>query len=213
VQSIRDFGLTAGEYVSQRAWESASLEICPYAAEGGCQLRWDSGGGCCGLHRHGSYERGGVGIARFLCTCVGRTISLLPDWIAVRVGGTLQAIEDAADRVEGRTGSIEQLADEMRPMGENPDKVRVGGMTKWLRRRCSWVTAALLVAQALLPERVAGCRPTLIAFRAALGTEHVLKTLREALAARLGDVPAPLGLKAGPSPRKKGPQRTGLDPP
>lgn len=212
VQSIRDFGLSAEEYVSQRAWESASLEVCPFSAEGGCRLGWNRGGGC-RLNRHGSYGRDGARVARFLCLSARRTISLLPAWMAARVAGALQSIEDAADAVERRTGSLEKLAGEMRPMGTDPGKDRVGGMTKWLRCRSRWVTAALLVAQTLMPENFAGCQPTLAAFRAAFGTEHVLVALREALAARLREVPVPLGLKPGPSPRKQGPHGTGPDPP
>ena len=213
MQSIRDFGLTAEEYVSQRAWESASLEVCPYAAEGGCQLGWRRGGDC-RLQRHGSYGRAdGARIARLLCLSARRTISLLPDWMAARVRGTLQSIEDAADAVGRRTGSLEKLAGDMRPMGADPDRDRVGGMVKWLRFRSHWVTAALLIAQTLLPERLGGCKPTLAAFRAALDTEHVLVALRAALATRLLEVPPPLGLKPGPSPRKQGPHRAGHDPP
>jgi len=98
-------------------------------------------------------------------------------------------------------------------MGADPNRDPVGGMVKWLRCRSRWVTAALLVAQALLPERLAGCKPTLAAFRAALGTEHVLVALREALAARLVEVPPPLGLEPRATPRKEVPHRAGRDPP
>jgi hypothetical protein len=214
VQSIRVFGLSTEQYKSQRSWETASLEVCPFAAAGGCELGWDLGGGSCRLRRHGSYERSGGGIARFLCMSAHRTISLLPDFMAAGATGSLQGIEDAADRVERHVGSLEQLAEEQRPMADDdPDTVRVAGAVKWLRRRRSWVAAVLVVARQLLPERLAGCVLTLAAFRAALGVTQVLVTLRQLLAARLGDVPAPIGLKAGPTPRNKGPQRTGLDPP
>ena len=212
VQSIRDFGLSAEEYVSQRAWESASLKVCPFAAEGGCRLGWNRGGGC-RLNQHGSYGRGDARIARLLCVSARRTISLLPVWMAARVSGTLQSIEAAADAVEQRTDSLETLAGQMRPMGADPDKDRVGGMVKWLRCRSRWVTAALLAAQALMPEKLAGCEPTLVAFRATLGTEHVLVALREGLAARLFDVPAPLGLRPRPSSRDQAPHEMGPDPP
>ena len=211
MQSIRSFGLSAGEYVSQRAWESASLEICPYHPDGSCRLV-----------RHGSYGRTEpprARIARFLCLLVRRTISLLPDFLAGGFKGTLQEIEDSADEVERRgETSLEELSAVMRPMAESdPDKDHADGMVKWLRRRRRWVTVALTVALGLMPEKLAGREPTLADFRAALGVKQVLVALREALAGRLAEVPAPLGLEPRPSSRKKGrcrrPHRAGRDPP
>lgn len=202
MQSIHAYGLSAEEYVSQRAWESASLDVCPYHLDGGCRLI-----------RHGTYERTeppGARIARLLCSLTRKTISLLPDCLAAAAKGSLQAIEDAADEVERHSGSLEQLAAGLRPMAENdPDTDHVGGMVKWLRRRQCWVGAALAVAQQLIPERLAGCEPTLAAFRAALGVTQVLVTLRQLLAARLAEVPAPVGL-ARPTARPHG---MGPDPP
>lgn len=202
MQSIYPCGLSTEEYLSQCAWESASLDVCPYHPSGGCRLI-----------RHGTYGRAdppGTRIARFLCSVTRRTISLLPDFLAVGVQGPLQAIEDAADEVEHRLGSIEQAAAERRPMADDdPDTDHVAGAVKWLRRRQCWVAAALVLAQHLLPAKLAGCEPTLGAFRRALGVTQVLATLRQLLAARLSEVPAPVGL-ARPRARPHG---TGPDPP
>ena len=162
---------------------------------------------------HGSYGRAepaGARIARVLCSLTGKTISLLPDFLAAGAKGPLQAVEDAGDAVERHTGSLEQLAAGMRPMAEDdPDTDHVGGTVKWLRRRQCWVAAALAVAQQLLPEKLAGCEPTLAAFRAALGVTRVLVTLRQLLAARLAEVPAPVGLAR----RRARPHGMGPDPP
>jgi hypothetical protein len=202
VQSIHACGLSTEEYVAQRAWESASLDVCPYHLDGGCRLL-----------RHGTYGRAeppDARVARFLCSLTGKTISLLPDCLAAGVKGPLQAIEDAADAVERHTGSLEQLAEEQRPMADDdPDTVRVAGAVKWLRRRQHWVAAALVVAKQLLPGKLARCDPTLGAFRAALGVTQVLVTLRRLLAARLAEVPAPVGLAR----RRARPHKAGADPP
>jgi hypothetical protein len=202
VQSIQDNGLSTEEYVALRAWESARLNVCPYHPGGECQLT-----------RHGSYGRAepaGARVARFLCSLTGKTISLLPVCLATGVKGPLEAIEDAADAVERHTGSLEQLAEEQRPMADDdPDTVRVAGAVKWLRRRQRWVAAALVVAQQLLPGKLAGRDPTLAAFRAALGVTQVLVTLRRLLAARLAEVPAPVGLAR----RRARPHGMGPDPP
>ena len=202
MQSIHAYGLSTEEYVAQRAWESASLEVCPIHPDGECRLI-----------RHGSYGRAeppGARVARWLCSLTGITISLLPDCLAAGAKGPLQAIEDAADAVERHTESLEQLAADMRPMAEDdPDTDHVAGTVKWLRRRQCWVGAVLVVAQQLLPEKLAGCDPTLAAFRAALGVTQVLMTLRRLLAARLTEVPTPIGLARSMAR----PHRMGPDPP
>ena len=114
------------------------------------------------------------------------------------------------DAVERHTGSLEQLAAGMRPMADDdPDSDHVGGTVKWLRRRQCWVAAVLVVAQQLLPEELGGCEPTLAACRAALGVTQVLVTLRQLLAARLAEVPSPVGFAR---PRIR-PQGMGPDPP
>ena len=202
--------LTADEYSSQRFWERASLESCPLHPEGGC-----------GFCRHTPYERvepPGTLIARWRCPLARVTFSLLPDCLASRVKGRLRDIELAADAVDRRDGSLEALAASLRPPAEvDPDGDHVAGTLKWLRRRRCWVTAALTVALGLLPDRLAGRAPTLADFRAALGVEHVLEALRPLFAARLAQLPPPLGFGPRSTPRKEGArclqQETGPDPP
>jgi hypothetical protein len=131
------------------------------------------------------------------------------------VTGTLRGIEKAADAVEGRTGSLEELAAGMRPMGSDPDREHAWGMVKWLQRRRRWVTTALVAAMALMPEKLEGREPTLKDFREALQVEWVLEALREQLGAQLAQVPAPLGLgsEREDAAGLRSPQSTGPDPP
>ena len=202
MQSIQANGLSTEEYISQRAWKSASLDVCPYHPEGGCRL--------IGHGSYGRIEPADCRIARFLCSLRRQTVSVLPECLAAGAKGALQAIEDAVDAVERRAGSFEQHAAGMRPMGEdNPDTDHVVGTVKWLRRRQRRVVMVLAVAQQLLPEDLALCEPTLAAFRAALGVTQVLVTLRQLLAARLGEVPTPVGFARSTAR----PQGMGPDPP
>ena len=75
-------------YVAGRAWERAVLEECCLHPGAGCTVVG-----------HGTYERvspPGMRVPRFLCETRGGTISLLPSFLACRVTGTLDAIEEAA---------------------------------------------------------------------------------------------------------------------
>lgn len=149
-------------------------------------------------------EPAGVRVARLLCAASGRTISLLPECLAAGVKGSLEAIEDTVDAANRRVGSLAQHGAELRPVAESAlDADHVAGAVKWVRRRLGFVEAALCVARHLLPEKLAGCPLTLNAFRAALGVTRVLVALRRLLAARLAEVPRPVGLtphELGPDP-------------
>ena len=77
--------LTGDEYVSQGAWQKASLPRCPLHPKGGC-----------GFARHDTYARvtpPGTQIARWYCPTGHRTFSLLPDCLAARLKGTLAEVE------------------------------------------------------------------------------------------------------------------------
>jgi len=54
----------------------------------------------------------------------------------------------------------------------------------------------LLAIVTLMPDRFAGIRPTLAAFREALGRGTVLVTLRELAERHLGALPVPIGFRA-----------------
>lgn len=190
-------GLSSEEYVSESAWESATLIRCPVHPEGGC-----------GYQRHGTYERKeprGTRIARWYCRAGQTTISLIPDCLASHLSGDLDQIEVAV-RASEAGSSIEAVAEVLRPEIELPGAIR------WLRRRLEYVRSALATARGLEPHVLAGSMPTLREVGAALGLEGgVLVRLRVELAACLGSFASPVGFRARSRGRPKsrdGPQQS-----
>ena len=193
---------TGEEYVSQQAWQSASLPRCPLHPNGGC-----------GFARHGTYERvspPGTLIARWYCPEGHRTFSLLPDCLAARLSGTLAELE-AVVRAAEQAASLEAACGELRPDIELP------GVLRWISRRIHAVHASLNVLRGLLPELSATCIPTLTAFSERLGVAEVLFALRQIAAVFLHRLPAPLGFTPRRTPgggRDRARQhRAGADPP
>ena len=147
-------------------------------------------------------------IARYYCPTAHETFSLLPDCLASRFPGELDAMEDVVAHVEGAR-SIEAAADVLRPDLVLPSAVR------WVRRRLTLVRATLVIVVSLLPDVFAG-DARLGAVRAALRTDHALVTLRARVAPRLSALPRPLGF--GPpvrplrAPRPQSQHDLGADP-
>jgi hypothetical protein len=200
VQLRHHTSLTSEEYVSEEAWQQASLEVCPRHPQGGC-----------GLSRHGSYARvepSGMRVARWYCPLAQESFSLLPDCLAARVRGSLDEVESAC--VLAEQVGVEQAARELRPEVELP------GVLRWLRRRRRGVRAALLALVTLLPGQL-GAQAELGAVRAVLGSERALVLLREMGAEHLDALPRPLGFGRGLQRRSVGGQttqhETGPDPP
>lgn len=131
------------------------------------------------------------------------TFSLLPDFLASRLPGTLDELERVAVAVEAST-SVEKAASELRP-ADVAEAVTSRAATRWTARRMALLRAALMAIAGLLPDvvRVTG---TVTELRARLGTERALVALREMAAAHLGSLPPPLGF--GPRPRRR-PKRPG----
>lgn len=156
----------------------------------------------------------GVRVARLLCPEAGVTISLLPDFLASRLSGTLSEVEAVVEAAETAT-SQEAALEQVRPAAA-PDAVTLPGGLRWLRRRLSAVRAALLAAVTLVPA-LSGCRPTLSALRERLVTSEVLVALRRVAAAHLAAMSSPLGFRARArqrrSERKRSPHEVGPDPP
>lgn len=195
-------GLTSEEYVSREAWREARLERCPLHPQGGCSFA-----------RHGTYQRvspPGTRIARWYCPQAHRTFSLLPDCLAARFSGTLQAFEAVVDQLE-QTGTREQAADRLRLDIELP------GALRWLRRRAQAVHAELTLLKGLQPEQFFPCEPTLGSFRRHLGMDPLLPALRAIVEPLLPRLPPPLGfaprLAQGGEPRRGRQHRVGPDPP
>ena len=198
--------LTSEQYVIEEAWRAATLERCPLHPEGGC-----------GLAGHGSYGRvrpAGIRVARFWCPRARVTISLLPDFLASRLSGTLAEVEhvvDAADSAESR----EAAAERVRP-AEAPEAVTLPSALRWLRRRLVAIHAALVAAVTLVPG-LSGCAPTLGAVRERLGVSAALVALRTVAASHLVAMPSPVGFRtrgrARRASREATPHGTGADPP
>lgn len=187
--------LTFEQYLTERAWTKASLLRCPLHPAGGC-----------GVAAHGTYLRKHpepTPVARFYCAKGHTTISLLPDFFASRLPGTLDAIEQVAAVVED-AASVEKAAEELRP-AEVDDAITLAAAVRWTARRVALVAAILVAIVGLFPERLAGVR-TLGQLRQRLGTTHALVELREIAAAFLAALPPPLGFGPRSRPRRR---RTG----
>lgn len=192
--------LTSEAYVAERAWQKARLLHCPRHPRGGCRFA-----------RHGTYPRttpAGMRITRYYCPTAHETFSLLPDSLASRFPGDLDALERVVAHVDAAR-SIEAAADVLRPDIVLPSAVR------WVRRRLTLVRATLLAVVTLLPDLLGG-RAQLGAVRAALDTDHALVTLRARAAALLPALPRPLGfvprLRASRAPRPPPQHGMGADP-
>jgi hypothetical protein len=193
--------LTSEQYVTQKAWRQARLEVCPRHPGGGC-----------GFARHGAYPRldpHGMRVARWYCPDAQVTFSLLPDFLSARLSGSLDEVERAVVESEGR--SVESAAQVVRV-----DEIELPGAVRWLRRRRRRVRAALLALITAMPGRL-GAVGEVRAIRAVLGTDRALVALREIGAAHLPALPHPLGFCPPPRPARESARpiqhETGPDPP
>jgi len=133
-------------------------------------------------------------ITRYYCPTAHETFSLLPDCLASRFPGDLDALERVIAHVDAAR-SIEAAADVLRPDIVLPSAVR------WVRRRLTLVRATLLAVVTLLPDLFSGSAQ-LSAVRTALNTDHALVTLRARAAALLPALPRPLGF----APHRRAPR-------
>jgi len=203
VQVRHATALTSDEYVSQKAWRTATLERCPLHPRGGC-----------GFARHTPYARvepAGMQVSRYYCPTGHRTFSLLPDCLASRLSSTLAEVEQVVVAAEAAP-SLEQAAVQLRP------DIETQGGVRWLRRRLRPVRVALLAIATLLPAALGGDGvPTLTAVQVMLGDRPALVRLRDLAGAQLRSLPPPLGLGPRTVPRRSRraafQHETGADPP
>jgi hypothetical protein len=182
-----EIALTGEEYVRCQAWRAARLPRCPLHPQGGCAFA-----------RHGTYGRmnpQGTRIARWYCPQGHRTFSLLPDFLASHLSGSLDELEQAVMRIE-QSDSMEAAANALRA-----DDIALPGAIRWARRRITLVQDALMSVMHALPGCFAICQPSVTAFRCYLTGTHVLLRLREMAALRLQTVPSPVGF--APTPGRK----------
>lgn len=114
-------------YAANEEWRSAQLLRCPLHPAGGC-----------GFARHGSYARvtpPRLRIARWYCRQGHRTFSLLPDFLAARLPGTLALIA-RCEAVSAAARSVELAADALRGLD-----ITLPSAVRWLRRRLCAVRA------------------------------------------------------------------------
>ena len=183
------------EYVARQGWRDASPPLCPFHPRGRCQLAG-----------HGTYERqtpAGVRVRRFRCPRSGRTVSLLPDWLASHRPGTLAEVEQIVRAAEPATGPPRRESVRGRPQSEPTAVGRVQQL--------------LTLARGLYPDRFCEVEPSLAAFGVALGTAAVLVRLRAVASEQLAALPTPVGFshrnKVGRRWRSRRQQATGQDPP
>lgn len=198
--------LTCADYLKQAAWEDVELAECPFHPRGGC-----------GMRRHGTYGRQQpqvFRVPRWYCRRAGRTISLLPDFAAAQVPGTLKQVEAAVEFFEQarRAGAtVQQAAQQVRPDIEGP------GARRWVARRCAWVRAAFVMLAACCPEILRQCELSIRAVRAQWGVPCIMVAVREVAALQVQAVAHPVGFRRASSMRNCKPaglqQPTGPDPP
>lgn len=178
-------------YVLAQGWRMARLPSCPLHPQGGCSFS-----------RHGTYCRvtpAGTRIPRWYCPEGHCTFSLLPDFLASRLPGTLVALERVVLHAE-HASSVEAAANTLRP-----DDVSLPSAARWIRLRTYLVRDAPVVFR--------DGQPSLTSFQGRLRRAGVLLALRTTLAVYLPRLPAPLGF----APRGKHVLRiqhnSGADPP
>ena len=147
-------------------------------------------------------------IPRWYCRDAGMTFSLLPDCMAARLVGSLDAIEQVVVAAESK--GIEAAAQDLRT------EIDLPGAMRWLRRRRDLVRAVLLALITALPGRL-GAVAQVQSVRDVLGTDRALVALREIGADHLHALGYPLGFRR---PRRRVVDRgraiqheTGPDPP
>lgn len=191
--------LTDREYVRDQGWRTAVLPCCPLHPHGGCSFS-----------RHGTYARvepAGTRIARWYCPQGHCTFSLLPDFYASHLRGSLEYLEQAVGQIE-QSKSVEAAADALRT-----DDITLPSAIRWARRRLRLVHTALECVVRAAPERFRNCQPSVSSFQFQLALTSVLLELREVAAPYLHLLPSPLGFASSRRRHKRFQHETGPDPP
>ena len=119
---------------------------------------------------------------------------MIPDFAAVAVAGTLEAIEAAVETYEQARQSgarVDQAAQEVRP------DIASQGAIRWVKRRILWVRAVLMMLMGCCPDVLQQRELTVMAARDALGAACVLVRAREIAAPQLPRAASPVGFRRG----------------
>jgi hypothetical protein len=172
-------------YINNREWRDVHLRACPLHPSGGCSFA-----------RHGSYARvapPSLRIARWYCPQGHRTFSLLPDFLAARLPGLLDSVEESVS-VAAWAKSMEAAADLLRGFD-----VTLPSAVRWLNRRLRAVQGVLDAVSRLVPETPIVAVAKAAAPRIGLGRGQVLLRLRRSLSLQiLNSLPGPLGFQSLP---------------
>ena len=155
--------------------------------------------GGCGYARHGTYERkrpAGMYVARWYCRQAHTTLSLLPQFMAARMPGTVAELEEVVAVAE-QARSLEEAANQLRT-----DDVALASAMCWVRRRVRAVHRNLVALLGLLPDLLGGVTPTVTALRAHLRQPDVLVACRQLAGPQLAHLAAPVGLQPPASHRR-----------
>lgn len=191
--------LSGEAYVAAQGWRMARLPTCPLHPQGGCSFS-----------RHGTYSRvtpAGTRIPRWYCPEGHCTFSLLPDFLASHLSGTLAALEQVVLHVE-HAGSVEAAANALRP-----DNISLPSAVRWTRCRIRLVRESLAGVLDTAPAMFPDCHPSITSFQNRLHRPRVLTCLRSRLAAYLPRLPAPLGYARRGSHLQYIQHNSGADPP
>jgi len=191
--------LSGEAYVAAQGWRMARLPICPLHPQGGCSFS-----------RHGTYSRvtpAGTRIPRWYCPEGHRTFSLLPDFLASHLPGTLAALEQVVLHAE-HADSVEAAANTLRP-----DDISLASAIRWTRCRLYLVREALASVVQMAPALFRDCQPSLRSFQDRLHGSDILTSLRATLAVHLPSLPAPLGFALRGSHLRRIQHNSGADPP
>jgi len=135
-------------------------------------------------------------IARWYCPQGHCTFSLLPDFLAAHLPGSLEDLERVAVQVEQSGMSIEAVADSLRAA----DDITLTSALRWVRRRIDYVSIALRRVVIAVPALHWPREPSLTALRSHFGTTWVLPQLRAVAADVLPALPPPLGFATARAP-------------
>jgi hypothetical protein len=199
MQILFETPLSGETYVAAQGWRMASLPSCPLHPQGGCSFS-----------RHGTYPRvtpAGTRIPRWYCPEGHCTFSLLPDFLASHLPGTLAALERVVLHVEHAV-SVEAAANTLRP-----DDISLPSAVRWIRRRIHLVRDALAGVLQTAPALFRDCQPSITSFGERLHGPDVLASLRITFAVYLPSLPAPLGFAPRGADRRRIQHNSGADPP